>query len=264
MGKESPFNPNRQIYDTKYTDSHLLLEKEDMLPYDREMIKIRLELIRKYGTGKSVLDLCCGTGAYLRQEGGRFRQAVGVDFSSNMLNILKDKLGDRIPTNLFLVQSDAQEMGLRSELVDFVFSLTSLYYVPQVALAVAEISRVLKPGGYAVFELGNLWSLNTHVCQVAHRRQGVAKPFHIPYAAMLQAIQEADLTILEHRVFQILPLWGGRPLWLRPLTDWRWKWLMGLKIGGRMVDEWVSSRWPLCLLAFRHLFVCRKQTEAEA
>ncbi len=261
MGSEDNLNPNRNIYDTIYSGNELVLNREGMLSYDREMIRLRLELLKRYGYGKTVLDLCCGAGDYLRQEWGAFPLAVGVDFSRNMLNVFKKKLDGNLPSNLLLLQGDARQIGLRSEGIDFVYSFTSLYYVPQVALALAEISRVLRPGGFAVFELGNQWSLNTHVCLEGNRKLGIAKPFHISCSAMLKAIQKANLTILEHRVFQILPMWGGGWLWLRPLTDWRWKWLMGIKIAGRMVDEWISSLWPLRLLAFRHLFICQKASQ---
>jgi SAM-dependent methyltransferase len=251
-------NPNREIYNTAYSGGEMSLFTAGMLPYDREMIRLRLELLRRCGSGKEILDLCCGTGSYLRQEWGQFLRAVGVDFSRKMLEVFKRELGEETPANLLLLEGDARRVPVRSGSMDLVFSFTSLYHVPQVSLAVAEISRVLKPGGVAVFELGNLWSLNTYVSGRAHRRQGIAKPFHVSGPAMIRMIQEANLEIMEHRAFQLLPMWGG-PFWLRPLTDWRWKWLLGLKVAGKMLDERLSSLWPLKLLAFRHLFVCQKQ-----
>lgn len=250
-------DPNREIYNTKYSDKNLALEKAGMFPYDREIIQIRLELLRRYGAGKVVLDLCCGTGVYLLHEWGLFRQAIGIDFSSKMLSIFKEKISGHQMENLFLIQGDAREVPLRSASVDFIYSFTSLYYVYQVSVALAEIGRILKPGGVAVFELGNR-SLNTYVCEVAHRQDGIAKSFHVSYPAMLRAIQEANLAILEQRVFQLLPLWGAGPLWLRPLASQHWKRLLGIKIRGRMLDEWLSSRWPLRCISFRHLFICQK------
>jgi ubiquinone/menaquinone biosynthesis C-methylase UbiE len=252
------FNPNRYIYNTKYTEEHVSLQKEGMLPYDKEMINLRLQLLQHYGFGKTVLDLCCGTGSYLLHNWGNYPLAIGIDFSRNMLNIFKKKLGGDIPGTLLLLECDAQQIGLQSESVDFVFSFTSLYYVPRLNQALAEVNRVLKPGGFAVFELGNWWSLNTVVCEIESRKCGFAKPFHVPYRTILKMIKDVNLKILEQRSFQILPMWGRGVFWLRPLIDWHWKWLMQIKIAGRMLDEWISSLWPLRLLAFRHLFVCQK------
>ena len=255
-------NPNRGIYNTKYSGREMSLDGARM-PYDNEMIKLRLELLRRYGHDKITLDLCCGTGSYLRRAWGRFRRAVGLDFSRKMLQVFTEELGGDIPDNLLLLEGDARRIALRPGSMEFVFSFTSLYHVPQVSLAVAEIGRVLKPGGFAVLEMGNRWSLNTLVSARAHRRQGFAKPFHVSCPAMFGMIRNAGLTIREHRCFQLLPMWGGGPVWLRPLTDWRWKWIMGIKIGGRMLDEWLSSSWPWRYLAFRHLFVCQKKGKIE-
>lgn len=255
-------NPNRQIYNTVYSGREMSLLTPGMLPYDREMVQLRLELLRRYGSGKAALDLCCGTGSYLRRDPGLFSRAVGLDFSRGMLEVCKQEWGGEIPPRLHLLEADARRVPLRSGSVDLVFSFTSLYYVPRVSAAVAEIGRVLKPGGIALLELGNRWCLNTLVSARAHRRQGIAKPFHVSYPAMVRMLREAGLEVAEHRVFQLLPMWGGGPLWLRPLTDWRWKWLLGIKLGGRMLDERFSGLWPFKYMAFRHLFVCRKAGES--
>ncbi len=253
-----PDNLNLDIYNTLYSDEHLSISKAGMDSYSREMTNIRFELIQRYGTGARVVDLCCGTGSYLLPSLQYFQEAIGVDFSSNMLNILKGNLENRMPRNLTILQEDARQLSIRSESVDFVFSFTSLYTVPHVGRAIAEIGRILRPRGIAVFELGNLWSLNTFVSKWAHAKQGIAKPFHITYPDMLRNIRDAGLTVLQTRVFQLLPMWGG-PLWLRPLVDSRWRRVMEVKIGGRMLDERISSLWPFRFLAFRHLFLCEKR-----
>jgi len=253
-------NINREIYNTRYSGEYLSLSREGMLPYDKEMVNMRLGLLRKYGPGKNVLDLCCGTGAYLRQEKGIFRRAIGLDFSSKMLKVFAEELSGNRSGDICLIECDARRISLRSETIDFVFSYTSLYHIPQVELAISEMGRVLKSGGVAVFELGNLRSLNTFVCNTTHRTQGIGKPFHIPYEMMLAMISDARLTILEQRAFQILPMWGPTPLWVRPFSQWAfWKRILGVKIGGRMLDERISSCWPLRFFAFRHLFICRKE-----
>jgi ubiquinone/menaquinone biosynthesis C-methylase UbiE len=257
MNSDSQINPNKYIFDTKYTEEQLNLDSAAMRPYDKEMVKLRIDLVRRYGAGKTVLDLCCGTGSYLRIDDFQLVKAIGIDFSSKMLRIFKEKLGGEIPENLLLINGDARSIALQSGSIDFIYSFTSLYYVPDVSLAIREIARVLKPGGFAAFELGNQWSLNTYVCHAACRKGSVAKPFHVSRQEMLKMIQAAGLKIQKQRVFQLLPMWGGG-LWIRPLTDWRWKWLMELKFRGRMLDELISGLWPLRSLAFRHLFLCQK------
>jgi hypothetical protein len=75
---------------------------------------------------------------------------------------------------------------------------------------------------------------------------------------MVRMIHDAGMRIVVHRKFQLLPMWGDRPSYL--------KWLMlppviafmAREIGGRMLDEWVSSLPLLRRYAFRHVFVCER------
>ena len=69
--------------------------------------------------------------------------------------MVEEQLGT-IPTNLRLIEADATSLPLEKNSFDFAFSYASLYGVPNVEKAISEIGRVLKPGGYAVIELGNL------------------------------------------------------------------------------------------------------------
>ena len=50
-----------------------------------------------------------------------------------------------------------------------------------------------------------------------------------------------------------------RSIWLYPLATPLWKPVLGLRIGGKMLDEWIASAPLLRRLAFRHLVVVRKR-----
>ncbi len=76
---------------------------------------------------------------------------------------------------------------------------------------------------------------------------------------MKRLLQAANLSIVDHRAFQILPLWGNRPKWLRPLLHPLWKRTLQKQVRGKMVDQWISNLPMMKNLAFRHIIVCRKQ-----
>jgi ubiquinone/menaquinone biosynthesis C-methylase UbiE len=57
-------NPNRHIYTKIYTQNNVTLDTI-ISSYDRWLINFYFSLIEKYGTGKDVLDLCCGSGSRL-------------------------------------------------------------------------------------------------------------------------------------------------------------------------------------------------------
>ncbi len=252
-------NVNREIYNKNYTEESLRFKPTTT--YDTWRIRLGLSLIEKYGTGKDVLDLCCGTGSYLIPMLGRVKSAVGVDFSSNMLNGFRKNLGGHLPPNLTLLEADVRSLPLVDRCFDFVFSYTSLYHVPNVELVIREIERVLRHGGYAAVELGNLHSLNTLVCNVQHEDNGWAKPFHISYRKMRQYLRDVGLDICQSRTSQVFPMYGAprRLLYLYPLLSPVWKKIMGIQIGEKVLDEWISGSWPLRYLAFRHLFLVRKK-----
>lgn len=252
-------NVNHGIYDSYYTADHLRLKPDTA--YDQRMIALRFSYIQQYGIGKDVLDLCCGTGLYLIPVLGQIKSAVGVDFSSNMLDGFRSNLQGATPKNLQLVEADATALPLQDSSVDFVFSYTSLYHVPNVRDAIREVWRVLRHGGYAVLEMGNRYSLATFVSMVCHREHGWAKPFHVSYWEIHHFLRDAKLDVVDWHAFQILPMFGAlrRLFYLYPFLTPFWKHVLGIQVGGRMLDDWLSSSWPLRYFAFRHVFVVTKQ-----
>jgi ubiquinone/menaquinone biosynthesis C-methylase UbiE len=251
---------NRDIYTHIYTEKNVTLDNIQNA-YDRWFIDYYFSIIEKYGTGKDVLDLCCGSGSLLLPKLHLMKSAIGLDFSTMMLSTMVKNVGGSIPDNLKVVLGDANFLPLEDNIVDFVYSITSLYHVPNVEKAIKETARVLRPGGFAALELGNLNSINTIVAERYHREQSWAKSFHIPYRDMAKYITNAGFSIVEHRSFQLTTNYGvPRSLfYLLPVSGRYLKQVLGVKIKNRMLDEYISSCWPLKYFAFRHMFICQKQ-----
>jgi len=249
---------NREIYERVYTPSSLALKPTSR--YQRHMVALRLGLIEQYGAGRDVLDLCCGTGAYLLPMLDRVRSAVAVDFSRTMLDALRAAVPATAVTRPVIVQADARQLPMADASVDAVFSFASLYYVPEVWRAIAEVARVLRPGGHAALELGARASLNTVVNRVNHRDKGWAVPEHIPVSEMERAVAIAGLTVVAWRSFQLLPMYGAprRLWWMYPILSGWWQAPLSVEAGGRMLDERISSLPGLRHVAFRHLVIARK------
>jgi len=96
--------------------------------------------------GESVLDLCCGTGDFLiaaRERTGASGQLIGLDFCQPMLDVAAKKVDSATKLTL----GDATELPFVDEQFDAITVGWGLRNVPDLAAALSESARVLKPGG---------------------------------------------------------------------------------------------------------------------
>lgn len=245
---------NKHIYQKRYTPAQGSIPQEENT-YSHNLVLLRLELLRRFGAGKEVLDVCCGTGDYLFQTQKAIKTGTGIDFSDQMIREAEQKKKHHPADNLHFLQGDATKLPFKDNRFGLVYSFSSLYYIPNISQVVQEIARVLKPGGTALLEFGNLYSLNTIVCKA---EPNVAISCHIPVSEMCSMLATAGLTVTEKMQFQILPLWGSRPWWLKPLLHPAWSRLMKQRLGSKMLDQHISGLPLVRELAFRQLFVCQK------
>ncbi len=115
------------------------------------------------GTGDRLIDIGCGTGVLLEQVLARWPsvRAAGTDLSGQMLAIAQRRLGDRIP----LVRSDVDYLPFATHSFDVAVSSSSLHYWPDPRRALAEIARVLRPGGRLVL---TDWCGDYLTCRLLH------------------------------------------------------------------------------------------------
>ena len=223
--------------------------------YSSRTLALKVALIRRYCTGPVLVDVCCSTGMQLAELASGHRLAVGVDFSLPFLQYGRQHARDSGEWSGAGVCANVRALPFGDRTVDGAYSLSSLYYIPAVAEVIAEVGRVLKPGGRCVLDMGNVHSLNNIVCRAY---PDLAELCPVSLADMLAMIDAAGLTILEHRSFQILPMWGDRPAKLKRLLSPKLVRLMARRLGGRTLDEWVSSLPVLRRYAFRQVFVCER------
>jgi SAM-dependent methyltransferase len=103
--------------------------------------------------GQHVLDLGTGTGAVAERAaqlvgpGGR---VVGVDISSDMLRIARERVTALGLTNVALHEGRAEALSAEDNAFDVVLASLSLMYVLDRAAAARELARVLRPQGRLV------------------------------------------------------------------------------------------------------------------
>lgn len=95
------------------------------------------------------LDLACGTGDLTFALGQRLPggKAFGLDITQGMLAIAEEKRRAQNAANVSFHRADIMSMPFADASFDCVTCGYALRNVPDVELALAEINRVLKPGG---------------------------------------------------------------------------------------------------------------------
>jgi ubiquinone/menaquinone biosynthesis C-methylase UbiE len=134
---------------------------------DAEKLRIRLEAHARYSErpndaffpwvvdwlgvqpGQLVADVGCGPGAYHPIVTARGARVVAVDFSAGMLAEVRAQAA-ALALPVRTLRGDAQRLPLASASVDHLMANHMLYHVPDQRRALAEMRRVVKPGGRIV------------------------------------------------------------------------------------------------------------------
>ena len=112
---------------------------------------IEAGILRQLGgrmAGGTALELGCGRGAGVEVILDRFGadRVIGVDLDPRMITKARRRLAAR-SGRVELYVGDAEATGLADGSVDAVFDFAIIHHVPDWRAAVAEVARVLRPGG---------------------------------------------------------------------------------------------------------------------
>jgi len=110
----------------------------------------RLARLLPSGNSLVVLDLACGTGDQLiaLAAGGRVGHGIGLDLAEHMLTLGREKIGRRNLDHLLTLQTgDAEKLTFERGTFDAVSISFGIRNMADIRQALAEMLRVLKPGG---------------------------------------------------------------------------------------------------------------------
>jgi len=94
------------------------------------------------GSGKGILDVCCGPGMITAAALSRGARPMGIDFSAEVVEIAKSNIPDAE-----FQKGDAQSLPFADNTFDSVVCGFGIIHVPDPQKALSEMHRVLKPEG---------------------------------------------------------------------------------------------------------------------
>lgn len=182
--------------------------------YDRSILQLLLfrpshrAMIRRIKTVAGdrpirVLDVGCGTGVFA----ARMREALpgtqvwGVDLVSGMLTKGIERWRHHA-ANVQPVQGDSERLPFAEGSFDFVTCANSFHHYPHQDRAVAELHRVLRPGGRLLLIDGyrdGLWGWFIYDICVTFREGAV---HHASARRFRDLFAQAGLTAIAQRVFR--------------------------------------------------------------
>ncbi len=134
------------------------MERHHLLITERTIERMEIR------SGERILDLGCGTGWATRllarlagEDPESLGQVVGLDIADEMIR--QARAASRDFENVMYVVGPAHEIPWQENFFDKVLSVESFYYYPEQDRALAELFRVMAPGG-RMFILINLYSDN--------------------------------------------------------------------------------------------------------
>jgi SAM-dependent methyltransferase len=136
------------------------------------------------GPDQRVLDVCCGTGVLTRAAAARAGPrgtVTGLDLSPHMLAVAAS-----LSPDLTWQQGTAEALPFPDESFDAVVSQFGLMFVPDPAMALREMMRVLVPGGtLAVAIWGSLADTPAYAAEVALVERLAGRAAALGYPASL-------------------------------------------------------------------------------
>lgn len=176
-----------------------------------EMCVPKMVELARARPGTDMLDVCCGHGNVTRGLVAAGARATGLDFSPAMLSLARENVPDAR-----FVQGDATRLPFDENRFDAVTMGFGILHVPDSEAAIAEVFRVLKPGGRFVYSNWHGPDVSPVMGFVFGSIQALGDPsVEMPPAPPLEAYANADFAfpVLENAGFKDLDLATVDSLW---------------------------------------------------
>lgn len=173
---------------TEFYDEHFEERHTYAYMYDIRAVLRRQEIQKFIDTLSSdlvIADLGCGVGDILSGVKTKY-SAIGMDFSFHSL-LLAKKVASGIP----LINGSLDSLPFRDSCLDVVICLEVLEHLDDDRLAVREISRILRRGGYLIVSVPSHYYFSDYFDLMGHFR-------HYTRSQLVQLLGDAGFTVVRY------------------------------------------------------------------
>jgi SAM-dependent methyltransferase len=202
------------------------------------------------------LDLCCGSGELTAKLAEKGYRAYGVDISSTFIGQSGEEAAG-------YVQGDVNAVPFADGSAALVCSIDSLQYFADPGATLAEMARLLQPGGTLILSCQNNYNPAGIKKWIMERLTGktwspwLVHPIenHITYPWLIQTLRVQGLEVEYMRGQQFLTAWVGLlPGFIRNWSPWKNKpWRSPASVASRVrlpraIEESVLARFAMIVL----------------
>ena len=180
------------------------LAAADPGPHSREIEQAALLLPHEQAR---VLELGCGRAEFTRALAARFPASRITAMEVDAIQHAKNLAAER-PGNVAFAAGSADAIPLPAASVDVVLMLKSLHHVPveRMDAALAEIARVLVPGGFAYFSEPIYAGEFNAIMSLFHDERAVREA---AFAALVRAVATGRFELVAERFWQARRRFAG-------------------------------------------------------
>jgi ubiquinone/menaquinone biosynthesis C-methylase UbiE len=212
-------NRRRDVWDEAAADYEAFAE-----PFTRQFAEAALQLAGGVRPGERVLDVAAGTGALTLSVARDGAQVLATDFSPGMVALLSQRLvtaglGHQASAQVM----DGQALTLADASFDAAFSIFGIMLFPDWERGLAELARVVRPGGRGVVAV---WASDegagpAPVLAAAQRIAFPDRPLPLPAPGMVRLKDPTALQIeMEQAGFREIVVTQVSGSWTAPSANW--------------------------------------------
>jgi SAM-dependent methyltransferase len=141
------------------------------------------------GLDERVLDVAAGTGNVAIRAAARRAQVTACDLAPRMVQLGRERTGPAV----HWIEADVEELPLPDESVDVILSAFGVIFASHPDVALAQLRRVLVPGGRLVI---TAWAVDSYIAE----RARLIRTFVPPDPTYPDTLSWGDPDILESRL----------------------------------------------------------------